>query len=309
MNITATKILRPGLLAALLLLCAATQAQDTPAVGLFTYNGERSIDQMIADPLLFYVIIDNGQATGIERTNQRNREIVDDYSNSEAFAELTRVEQLEFFEEYAIQEIPGFILGSEQTSLEGLISFLVRDDQGNGINLDIRPLATNEHEPRPIDLLEERSLYYQFAVESDQLRTLTPGKYHFVASIDTTQQDDMWRGWTYSRSVAVELGNSHPDQDWDDSEQRLLMQSTFLIEDHQFVMAEDHARKFIQKFPESVNAWAQLGEALFGLGRNDEALDAFNTALARFRAKHGNTPRELPNEILDRVREIKDQQP
>ena len=87
------------------------------------------------------------------------------------------------------------------------------------------------------------------------------------------------------------------------------MQSTFLIEDRQFVMAEDHARNFIQRFPESINAWAQLGEALFGLGRNDEALDAFNTALAKFRAKHGNAPRELPNEILDRVQEIKDQQP
>ena len=173
------------------------------------------------------------------------------------------------------------------------------------IELTVRPLEGNEHERRPVDMLEERSLYYQFVVESDQLRSLAPGRYHFVATIDTSQRDDMWAGWAYSRSVAVELANDHADPNWPGSEQRLLMQSTFLVDDRQFMMAEDHARNFIQKFPDSINAWAQLGEALYGLGRNDEALSAFNTALDKFRAKHGDTPRELPQEIIDRVNEIK----
>ena len=61
----------------------------------------------------------------------------------------------------------------------------------------------------------------------------------------------------------------------------------------------------MQKSPESVNAWKQLGEALSGLGRNDDAQDALNTALAKFRAKHGNSPMELPKDIIDRVIEIK----
>ncbi len=61
----------------------------------------------------------------------------------------------------------------------------------------------------------------------------------------------------------------------------------------------------MQKFPESVNAWAQLGEALWGLGRNDDVQDALNIALVKFRAKHGNSPRELPKDIIDRVIAIK----
>ena len=294
------------LLACLLAYPSALLAQDTPSISLLTFFGDRNSSQSVADPLLFYVIIDNSAATSVERDNRRNHQMVERYTRTDDFQGLSKIEQLEFFEQYPVREIPGFTLGSEQASVESLLGFLVRDEQGNAINITIRPLASNDHQPRAIDLLDERSLYYQFVVESDQLRQLSPGTYHFVASIDTTQHADMWNGWIYSRNVAIRLSNTHPDPGWDSSNQRMLLQNTFLVDDRQFEKAEDHARSWIAQHPASIDAWSQLGEALYGRGQTEEALEAFAAAIDRFRSKHGDNPVELPKEILDRIREIEE---
>ena len=306
MNIKPSGILATCLLACLFVYPTVLSAQDTPSITLFTFHGDRSTSQAATDPLLLYVVINNSAATRIERDNQRNQQIIAQYKLTDSYKNLSKIEQMEVSEQYPVREIPTFTLGSDQASVESLISFLVRDDQGNNIDLAIRMLEANDHQPRAIDLLEERSLYYQFAVESDQLAQLPPGSYHFVASVDTTQHADMWNGWIYSRSVAIALSDTHPEPGWDTSNQRMLLQSTFLVEDHQFKKAEDHASLWIEQHSGSINAWSQLGEALYGLGRNEEALEAFNTAIDRFRSKHGDTPVEPPQEILDRISEIEE---
>jgi len=119
----------------------------------------------------------------------------------------------------------------------------------------------------------------------------------------------MWQGISYSKSVIFSLSDPHPDPDWRTSNQRALLHSTYFIEDKQFIEAEKHARSWIALHPDSIDAWGQLGEALYGQDKNTEALEAFRTSEAKFRLKYGDTPFELPMELIDRIDEIKEKLP
>lgn len=306
MSIRAPKTLLTCLLSYLLAQPAVLLATDTPSINLFTFYADRSTSQSMSDPLLLYVIIDNSAASGVKRNNQRNQQIVEQYEQTEDFQSLSKIEKMEFYAQYPLRDVPEFKLGSGQTSVASLVNFLVRDGQGNNIDIAIRPLQANDHQPKTITLQGERSLSYQFVVESDQLRQLSPATYHFVASLDTTRQADMWNGWIYSNNVDIALSETHPQPGWDTSNLRMLLHSTFLVDDHQYKKAEDHARLWIEQHPDSINAWSQLGEALHGLGQKNAALEAYNTALIRFRSKHGDNPAELPQELLDKITAIEE---
>lgn len=283
-------------------------AEERPTLLLSTFHGS-NITHSINDPLLLTVAVENGAAKVISRQNQRNREILDQYAQTEQYKSLNKLELSELDRAYPIRAIPEFSLGSALVSLPELINFQLRDENAAAVNPVVRLLASNDRQRTSINLDGQGTRDYQFAVEIDELQKLPPGDYQIAATLDTTNRKDMWQGWVYSQPISVKLVQKHPDPAWPKSNLQSLMVSTYLIADQQYAEAEQHARQWTTRHPDSVDAWAQLGEALHGQGQSDAAIEAFNTALVNFRSKHGNRPQELPEEILDRLKQIQNPQP
>ena len=292
-------------LATLLAPSTLALAVDTPGISLFGFNGERQLDQSAADPLLLFVMLDNSAALIAEQENQLNKKLVEHYSQTQDYKDMSATELAAFNRQYPIQEVPRIVLGSASVSLESLFDFQIRNQRGETVELKARPLTANDHQARAIELGVQQTLYYQFVLESRQLNLLPPGTYYIVAAIDTTEQPEMWQGWAYSKTMTVTLAEQHPESGWATSNQRALLLGNYLIEDKQYVQAEQHARNWTTQHPDSVDAWSLLGEALYGQGKVPEALESFDTAVRKFREKHGNNPFELPQELLDRIDQIK----
>lgn len=249
-------------------------------------------------------MIDNTGAAIAERENKSNKRIVEQFSKTDAYKELTTEELKDFNEQYGMREVPRVVLGSSITSLESLINFQVRDQQGDVVDLNIRPLAANESKAGSIELNAHDSHYYRFVVASEDLRRVPAGIYYIAAGIDTRNEQGMWQGWTFSKTLTVKLVKQAGSPDWAVSEARAQLLSTYLIEDRQFPEAEVHARAWLERHPDSVDAWAQLGESLYGQRKHQAALDAFIMAINSFRKKYGESPAELPIELIDRINQI-----
>lgn len=249
-------------------------------------------------------MIDNTGAAIALRENQSNQKLVEQYSKTDDYKNMARAEQQRFFKRYGPREVPQVILGSTKVSLESLINIQVRNAKGEVVKLNIRPLAANESSAKPIELEPHNANWYQFVVESDQLQGLADGLYYLAAGVDTRNQNDMWQGWAFSKTMIVKLVSKADVANWLESEQRAQLIGTYLLQDKQFEKAEQHARAWIKRHPDSVDAWALLGESLLGRDVYQEALDSFLTAIDKFRAKFGNNPAELPMALIDPIAEI-----
>ena len=286
----------------ILLTFSRSYASSAPGIGLYMFSGETHITHSASDPLLLYVIIDNSMAMFIERQNRRSEDILQKYKETDHYADLSKIDQAEVTKQYQAKKLPNITLGSSKVSLESLIGFVAKDQQGNILDIKVRALQSNDHQPRAISLLQERSLLYRFVIESDQFEKFQSDIFYLVANVDTGTNVDMWQGQVDSSAATVKLGQ--PETAWEGSTRRLLLIGTYLLSDNKFSQAELHAMEWLQKHPNSVDGWAQLAEAYYGQGLFDEALEAFDTAVDRFREKHGSNPQELPMELIDRIREI-----
>jgi len=277
------------------------QENESLSVSLIGFNGAQAIDQSIEDPLLLYVTIENSGAIFARRQNARNKSILDNYAQTEEYKNLSEDARDKLALAYPQIETPSIVLGANSLPAVDLINIQVRDQNGENINLVTRVLEQSDFAKQITQLDHSRSLRFTFVVESEQLTALAQGHYHFVASIDTLNQQDMWQGWAYSNSVTVSLSAQHPQSDWENSNERASMQSYFLLADKQYKNAQLHANSWIQRDPESIDAWSSLGDALAGLKQRDAALDAYNEALSYFFTKHGNPPEELPLLLIKRI--------
>ncbi len=280
------------------------EAEDTLGISLFGFSGDRIIDQYKKDPLLLYVTIDNSAAIFTERQNTRNQLIIDGYSNTEEYQNLSQDVRNELNSAYPIVKTSPIVLGSESLSVADLIDIQVRNQNGDNIKLEYRVLVPSKPVKQKVQLDHTRSLSFTFVIENNQLSKLPLGRYHFVAGVDTRKQEDMWQGWAYSNSVDVSLTEQHPKPDWEASNVRAKMISEYLLMDKQFELAQNHALLWTERQPDSVNAWSSLGDALAGQEQREAALDAYNKALSNFFAKNGNPPPELPTSLIKRIDEL-----
>jgi len=293
-----------GAALALALSTSVLAEEETPDITLFGFEGGPEVVQSMTDPLLLYVVIGNGRAAAIRRENTRRREILEDFTATPDFGKLSVTEQKVYRQRYAQSPVPEFALGSPRTALESLISFMAKDAGGNEVQFAIRPLRANDHEARTIQLDEAQRAMYRFVVEPRDLQSLRPGEYQIVATVDTSGRQDMWAGWFYSRPLKLALHSTAPDPEWSGSDRRQYLLATVALSDQQFATAENQTRQWVRMFPDSVDAWASLGKALEGQNRPAEALQAFNTAVEKFRKKYGNSPQELPDILLEHIERL-----
>lgn len=279
-----------------------TFAQTQPQISLFSFYGDSNFIQSKDAPLLLNLTIGNPTANSIEKENQRNREILEQYSQTEEYKTLSEVELEKLSEQYPALEVPQINIGSATVPLIDLFDFQVRNAQGDVVVLNVRPLANNDLNARSVDLNSEETPYYQFVIESFTLQALPLGEYFIVAVLDSRAHDDMWNGIAFSNTVIISIVDQESEKL--DSDTKHQLNSYYLINDEQYEAAEIHALAWTEEHPDSVDAWAQLGEALYGQGKSDDALIALEAALQKFREKYGNNPPELPELILDRINEL-----
>ena len=283
----------------------SANANAEVGVNLFTFFGERSAEITHDDPLLLMITLENTGAAVVQQENRDKQRVLSQFKNSVAYESFSGEEREQLEQEYAITQVPQVLLGSDTLAVHDLIRFAVRNSGGETVEIDPTPLASNIINEGPIELILGDSQFYQFAVASDALSQLPGGTYYIAAVLDTSKRSDMWRGIAFSNTIRVDLTGNHSDPDWSSSDQRAMLFSSYLMETLNYVEAEGHARSWLEFHPDSIDGWAQLGESLAGQDKDNEALDALNTALIKFRDKFGDNPAELPLEILDQIDAIK----
>ncbi|MEM7360083.1 MAG: hypothetical protein AAF431_13355 [Pseudomonadota bacterium] len=285
-----------------------SQLNYSPVIQLFSFDGGRTLNQAATDPLLLFAILDNPNARYIQRENARNQKRQEQYEASEDYKKLpekmAKFELAVVKELYPVLEIPKIKLGNDKARPDALINFQVKNQEGENVDLNISALPANEDETGSTELHAENSLYYQFGVSQEDLKALVDGTYQIVAVLDSKEQTDMWQGSALSKPIVVTLSREHPEADWAGSNQQAILHSNYLMASHQYLDAELHARSWIERHPDSIDGWAQLGDALAAQNKNEEARTSWETALAKFRLKYGDNPVELPMEIIDRIDEL-----
>ncbi len=282
----------------------ANAQNNTPGISLFTFSGERRIEHSTQDPLLLYINITNSAAVSTARKNARNQTIIESYSKTDKYKELSKEQLDKLSKDYPTIELPTFKLGSSSTPLIDLINIQIRNNKGENVQLDIRPLASSKSKDGIVKLEQDKSHLYIFVIESKHLATLDSGSYHFAVGVDTRKSKDMWQGWAYSNTVTVSINEQHSKADWGTSDGRAMLLSAYLLGDQQFDLAEQHARSWIERHPESVNAWSDLGDALAGLEKNDAALKAYDTGVKKFWLKNGADAPEAPRELIEKINRL-----
>lgn len=301
------KTINTFLLACLITLVLVTKSNaqnNTPGISLFTFNGERQIEHAKQDPLLLYISLTNSAAVSTARQNARNQRIIESFSNTNKYKELSEEQLDKLYKAYPTVELPTFKLGSSSTPLIDLINIQIRNNKGENVQLDIRPLASSKSKDGIVKLEQDKSHLYIFVIESKHMATLDSGSYHFAVGVDTRKSKDMWQGWAYSNTVTVSINEQHSKADWATSDGRAMLLSAYLLGDQQFDLAEQHARSWIERHPESVNAWSDLGDALAGLEKNDAALQAYNTGVDKFWLKNGTNAPEAPRELIEKINQL-----
>ena len=194
--------------------------------------------QATDDPLLLILTIENSAAIHLQRENKRMQKIIDQYSQTEAYKNLSEEELEAFNKEYSITEVPELQLGSDRVSLESLIDFQIRNSNGDNIDLEFQGLASNNNQAGAIKLGTGEPLYYQFVAKRDQLQQLASDDYYIIAALDTSEHDVMWNGVAYSNTVSVELNEHHSDPAWGGSNQKFLLISSYYLGNQQYSLAE-----------------------------------------------------------------------
>ena len=276
-------------------------AKSDVGLNLFTFFGERSAEITHDDPLLLMLTLENSGAAVIQQENRDKQRVLSQFKTSAAYNDLGDEERQRLEQDYATQDVPEILIGSDAVAVTDLIRFAIRNSAGETVELEPTPLASNIINKGPIELILGDSQFYQFAVTAEELKDLPSDAYFIAAVLDTSEQSDMWQGMAFSNTVRIDLTGEHSDPDWSTSDQRAMLFSTYLIENLNYVEAEGHARSWLEFHPDSVDGWAQLGHALAGQDKDDEALEALNSALTKFRNKFGDNPAELPLEVLDQI--------
>ena len=296
-------------LATLVMLLLSSPAWSNVDIGvaLFTFFGERTLELTHDDPLLLIVTLENQAAASVRQANRQNERMLAQFSNSDAYRKMSDEERIELQENHPVLAIPEVSIGSDSIAIVDLIRFVVRNANGDNVELTATPMASNEPNIGPVNLMLGESYLYRFAVTDSDLKELPSGEYYLAATLDTSGKDGMWQGTAFSNTIKLNLSMPHSDPAWEASDRRAMMLSTYLVESNEWVAAEEHARHWLEQHPDSVDGWAQLGESLAGQAKNTDAVAAFNVALTKFRAKYGNSPPEPPLDIINRIDAINNQ--
>jgi tetratricopeptide (TPR) repeat protein len=305
---TATRILfAVAALAATLEGFASGEQGDGPQIRLTTFFGETSIHHPSGDPLLLRVGLSNPDNALLSASNERNRRVFERFSGSAAFAALPDEEKQRVREEHAERELPRYTLGSKERAVADLVQFRVFDARGEAVSVEVRPLAGTVRTPAPVELYDGGPLFLTYGIDAGVLARLPTGVYAIVAYLDTLDESSMWQGRTVAEPVTLHVTSALRSPTRQESNRRLFAVCGYRLADRDYEETERLARTMIERDPAYIAGWGQLGDALAGQERYDEALEAYAKGLSLHEEILHLEPPPIPEPPLElelHIREI-----
>jgi tetratricopeptide (TPR) repeat protein len=286
---------------------ASAEEVSAPRIRLTTFFGELSIHHPHGDPLLLRVGLSNPDYAWLSRTNERNRRILERFIDSGSFATLPDAEKQLVRDRHQEREIPRFTLGSKDRAVTDLIRFRVFDAGGETIPIAVRPLAGTDRTLRSIELYDGEPVFLKFGIDATELAELPTGLYAIVAYVDTVDEPSMWQGRAVADPVTLHLTDSIRSPTRQEVNRRLFAAAGYHLADRRHDQAEIDARMMTERDPGYIAGWGQLGDALAGQDRYDEALEAYARALSLYEESLHLEPPPIPEppaELELRIREI-----
>lgn len=250
-------------------------ASQTPPAGRadVAIMGAGQLAHASTDPLLLRVHIFNGEAQRTAARNLKHARLAADAAASPRFRTLAATERARLLLPYAPRPVPALDIGPADRGLAAAVRFTIENSRGAAVPLPVRPLASAAARRGVERLDERRSVMLAFGADAAAVAALPAGAYAIRAHVHTGAAP------TASRSVVITIGPPPRQEPPAARARRLARSAAFYLEDGAFARAEALARDVIARAETGAEGWVLLGDALDGLGRGQEALDAFLKAL------------------------------
>ena len=296
-----------GILATPLVWAQESEETVSPTLTLHGFPGVEDVDRAVDGPLLVQLLINNSAVEALRQRNALREDMLEQFQSDAGYTDLSAVQKLEFMRANKQEVLPGITLGSNRSPVQGLAQLELRSAKGEPRQMAWRSLAANA-EQGDVALLESDeplSLYY--VLEPKELAGLGKGKHTLVAVLDTSKQEGMWQGRVESGQLNLEL-HASGKKALDDRAQRYVTGRYYLL-DEQYDKALQNAEGLTQDYPEFVKGWGQKGDALAGLGRKEEAREAYTQGVAVYRVRQAPQIPEPPTYLLQRIDELAPSEP
>ncbi|MEO0367797.1 MAG: hypothetical protein AAF197_03320 [Pseudomonadota bacterium] len=276
---------------------ASQTSQAEPILGLhlFAIDGESKYTHLVTDPLVLMIGIENQSARAIAAQNYSNEIALLELEEAASFQEMPQEQREALTSYYQVESIPVARFDSNSSWIED-ITFEVRDAEGESVDLGLRLSMEAAQQVKPPMLDENNGVLLSVTADQTALLRSVSGKYEVVA---------VFRERSFSKPFELELISDAPAPDWRNSEAQMLIKTTHLLNDFDFTAAAELADVWAQLSPTSINAWIALGDAQVGLNDEAAAISAYEEAERQFRSSYGDTPPEIPHELVNKLSQLR----
>ena len=266
------------------------------AAQLFARDGESKLVHSVSDPLVLRMTLRNEEALRLTQLNQSNEATLIALKGSEGFAKLTDAQQQSIVANYSTAPIPSVTIDAD-TDWQRVIRLELRDSSDHSWSLTPTVmLANHSKENRVLDA--NNGLLFKLALSSADLAGLTSNLYHVVAVIGLPFKD---KAEFYSNVLSFELIDPGSQENDEKSDEWYQSRVEYSLVTGNFADAKEWSLAWTAQHPATGDAWSALGDAEQGLKNREGAIAAYKQAELQFRAKHGNTPAEIPHLLIEKL--------
>jgi hypothetical protein len=266
----------------------------------------------ISRPLLLSVAISNPRAGAVRNRNAMMERERERRAKSGELDKMTAAAREAFDRMYSAAPVIAATVGSQTEPLWSLIAFEFVHESAGRLAPPVRTLAVTKEGPASVRLEGSSGPRLAFGIDAAVLAGVPAGRIEIRATLRTTGRQAMWQGEASSEALTIRIASTPSDLSPAASDERDYQEGRFHLLDRQFERARSIGERLRARSPGSVAAFELLGDAYDGLGRLDDAEQAFSDGIDAFRRQLAATPTvasapdaDVPSYFLARLSDVR----
>jgi hypothetical protein len=260
------------------------------------------------EPLLLLLSIGNTAAQNMASQNRQRQRELTQLQNKPEIKALSPTDKAEFDQMHQPAPIPTAEIGEAGKPPAATVQFVIKNAAGKEISFPVRPLADTLKEIGVIKFDETQSRSWFYGADPEKLAELPLGTYTIEAHLSARDAHGAKLPDAVSNLARFTLTrpDTAPETDVEKANLSDYRNAGFYLYDHQYPKVDPYVEQMLKRDPKSIGAWERRGDEMAGLGRKQEAKQAYYKALDNFAGKYaGQKDIEYPEYLENRLRDLK----
>lgn len=251
-------------------------------------------------PLVFEVMLYNGpaaRAAGAAESKERLKAELDGVVQK---GKITRQQADEI-----LKKEPGPSPAPSRVITLAAKGFSFRGGESKrGAMIPWHPKMVDPAAPVTVTLDERQTAYAIFVVSPEETASAAKGTYQVIVSFEN-RSSGQWQGEIVSDKVEITVAEAAKAPSVEDQEEKHLSLAEYFLTLKDYDRAVHAVQQALSISPQSIDAFALMGQAQEGKGDYRAALDAYQRAFREFRGRYPDS-RHPPWEILRSMRRMEE---